>query len=266
MSKKLLELVVSRIVSTPFYPHWLNNLKSRQLERGLLIDIKGKVLEVGAGDTTKRDFILQNNPSIKKYVVTDYSTWDDEFKRIEKLTGKFSKLSSLFFGFKDRGTLDAVCDAMNLPFKDNSFDCHLSFEVLEHISDPFKYFSEAKRVLKKGGTSILSVPVFYRVHGIGNNHAYDFFRYMPGFFFEIGNKYNFQIDKVYFNTGLGTTFAQMTNQYLIEKIRSSHVFLKIPLLIAALVYFPISNVTGYLIDLNPDIRFSNRYFVKLRKK
>jgi ubiquinone/menaquinone biosynthesis C-methylase UbiE len=51
-------------------------------------------------------------------------------------------------------------DGLKLPFKDNSFDIVISFQVIEHI-DPNKvldYLSEAKRVLNKDGIFILSTP------------------------------------------------------------------------------------------------------------
>lgn len=49
-------------------------------------------------------------------------------------------------------------DLTNLPFPDETFDHVLCTEVLEHISDPFLARREILRVLKKGGTAIISVP------------------------------------------------------------------------------------------------------------
>ena len=51
-----------------------------------------------------------------------------------------------------------IADALNLPFKDNTFDCVVSFEVIEHVKDYTKYLTEAFRVLKKGGYFIFSTP------------------------------------------------------------------------------------------------------------
>lgn len=253
------------LVNSPFYPHWLNNLKSKQLEREVLTNIFGTVLEVGAGDTKKKHQILNLNHKIKKYIVTDYSSWDNEFNKINETVSKFGEIGAKIFGFNKRGNLDLVCDAMFLPFNKEKFDFHLSFEVLEHISNPFKFFSEATRVLKKNGKIILSVPVFYRVHGIGQNHDFDYFRYMPGFFHEMAKLNGLTVQKVYFNTGVGTTLAQLMNQFLIEKIRKGNYLLKLFLLVLAIFIFPITNILGYLLDLFPDIRFSNRYFVILKK-
>jgi len=49
-------------------------------------------------------------------------------------------------------------DVMNLSFAENSFDRVLSFDVLEHVPDPDRAFSELFRVLKPGGVLIFSVP------------------------------------------------------------------------------------------------------------
>ena len=48
--------------------------------------------------------------------------------------------------------------ATNLSFEDDSLDCYLSFECFEHIPHYRKAFSEAARVLKKGGKFMWSVP------------------------------------------------------------------------------------------------------------
>ncbi len=45
-----------------------------------------------------------------------------------------------------------------LPYADNSFDLALAVEVSEHILDHERFFSEASRVLKPGGTFYLSTP------------------------------------------------------------------------------------------------------------
>src|SRR4030042_6405078 len=51
-----------------------------------------------------------------------------------------------------------------LPFKNNFFDKIIMSEVLEHLPDDLKGLREAKRVLKRGGKLVVSVP----------NHNYPF--------------------------------------------------------------------------------------------
>ena len=48
--------------------------------------------------------------------------------------------------------------AFALPFKDGSFDCVMSSQVIEHIRYDESIFSEMNRVLRTGGTLILGTP------------------------------------------------------------------------------------------------------------
>ncbi|MEI6900342.1 MAG: class I SAM-dependent methyltransferase, partial [Bacteroidota bacterium] len=45
-----------------------------------------------------------------------------------------------------------------MPFDDNSFDAVISFQVIEHIVEDRNYLSEIHRVLKTGGTLIITTP------------------------------------------------------------------------------------------------------------
>ncbi|MDD5422477.1 MAG: class I SAM-dependent methyltransferase [Candidatus Omnitrophica bacterium] len=49
-------------------------------------------------------------------------------------------------------------DGRALPFPENMFDTVVSFHVIEHVKDAKQFLSEACRVLKKGGTFIISTP------------------------------------------------------------------------------------------------------------
>jgi ubiquinone/menaquinone biosynthesis C-methylase UbiE len=51
-----------------------------------------------------------------------------------------------------------VSDALNLPYKDNSIDLVYAIDVVEHLQDVDKLFSEAKRILKNNGIFYIYVP------------------------------------------------------------------------------------------------------------
>ncbi len=51
-----------------------------------------------------------------------------------------------------------VCDAFNLPFKNNSFDCIVASEVMEHVTDPSLFTESLLQKLKPGGTLLLVTP------------------------------------------------------------------------------------------------------------
>lgn len=46
---------------------------------------------------------------------------------------------------------DILADAHAIPFKNGTFDCILSYAVLEHLHNPFVALTEIERVLKPGG-------------------------------------------------------------------------------------------------------------------
>jgi SAM-dependent methyltransferase len=73
------------------------------------------------------------------------------------------------------GSVDVVGDARNMPFCDASMDVVLITQVLEHVPEPIAVISEIKRVLKPGGTLLLSVPSIFPQHGSPG----DYWRYMP---------------------------------------------------------------------------------------
>lgn len=51
-------------------------------------------------------------------------------------------------------------DCEKNPYKNGSFDLVISFQVLEHVADPYKALKESKRVLKRGGEIFFVIPNF----------------------------------------------------------------------------------------------------------
>lgn len=59
-----------------------------------------------------------------------------------------------------------VADAAYLPFIDNSFDCIVCSEVIEHIPDSQKMLSEFNRILKPRGELIITTPNWISLWGL----------------------------------------------------------------------------------------------------
>lgn len=260
----LLFKIIRLVVHSPFYPHWLNDLKAMRGNKMVLMRLHGSVIEVGAGDGSRKSALMIQYPAIKSYMATDFNEWNDEFIAIDKKILN-NPIQKEVMGFEKRNKLDAVCDATKLPFHGSMFDYHLGFEVLEHISDPMKYMKEAVRVLKPGGRIILSVLYMYRMHGKEPEHKMDYYRYSLGFFFDICKKFNLKLEKVICNTGMGTTVASIINQWFIRQIAELPLVFKWIYSIVGFICFPISNCIGYFIDLRPDIRFATRIHVVMKK-
>jgi SAM-dependent methyltransferase len=106
---------------------------------------RGKLIDIGCGDMPYRDLFPQQ--------VTQYDTLDIE-RRVPdvKFTGNVLDMHMIF---------------------DHSYDSALCFDVLEHVPDPLKAMLEVSRILKPGGTLMLSVPHLSRLHEEPN----DFFRF-----------------------------------------------------------------------------------------
>jgi ubiquinone/menaquinone biosynthesis C-methylase UbiE len=51
-----------------------------------------------------------------------------------------------------------VADAFHLPFKANSFDCVVAAEIIEHVPDSKEFVHSLLKVIKPGGTLIISTP------------------------------------------------------------------------------------------------------------
>lgn len=60
--------------------------------------------------------------------------------------------------------VDILADAHVIPFADQSFDLATSFEVLEHLQEPWRAVDEIARVLKPGGAFVGSVAFMKPFH------------------------------------------------------------------------------------------------------
>ncbi len=114
---------------------------------------KGKLLDTGCGKMPYRNYILENT-KISEYVGLDIETaktYDDYIKP------------------------DVTWNGKKMPFDDNSFDCILATEVLEHVPKPDIFLSEVFRVLKKGAPFFFTTPFLWPLH----EPPYDEYRYTP---------------------------------------------------------------------------------------
>jgi SAM-dependent methyltransferase len=73
------------------------------------------------------------------------------------------------------GGIDVVAPADDMPFADESFDCVIATEVLEHCRDPLATLSEIRRVLADGGEAFITTPFMLGLH----EQPYDYYRYTP---------------------------------------------------------------------------------------
>src|SRR5690348_7241307 len=98
-----------------------------------------RVLDVGAGTGKYRSLFLN----------CDYRTQD--FGQEHDTVGKYT-------------SLDYVSDIAAIPVPDGSFDVVLCTEVLEHVAEPIRAVKELARILKPGGTLLLTAPLGSFLH------------------------------------------------------------------------------------------------------
>lgn len=68
------------------------------------------------------------------------------------------------------GSTDVLLTSEILPFENIQFDVILFTEVIEHIPDPFIAIREISRILKQGGTLIITWPFNFPMHEVPNDH------------------------------------------------------------------------------------------------
>ncbi len=83
----------------------------------------------------------------------------------------------------------------NIPFKDESFDVVVALEVIEHVSNVQKSFSDVKRVLKKKGHFIFSTPIHQKLWTHFDSLAGHLRRFDPYDLLKMTYKNEFRIKK-----------------------------------------------------------------------
>lgn len=58
-----------------------------------------------------------------------------------------------------------ILDAVNMPFKENTFDYIICGDVLEHIKEDKKVLENVYATLKKGGRAVIAVPAYKGLYG-----------------------------------------------------------------------------------------------------
>ncbi len=118
---------------------YLNSFEKGQL-LPLLGDVSGKkILDVGAGTGRVSVLLAKLGAEV---VALDVSAQMLERLKIKR--------------FKDCKIETVVGDGENLPFENNSFDVVVAAFFIVHLKNPTRFFDEAYRVLKDGGTLVVT--------------------------------------------------------------------------------------------------------------
>jgi ubiquinone/menaquinone biosynthesis C-methylase UbiE len=100
--------------------------------------VHGNLLEVGCGEGRGVTWLM---PHVEKFSAIDKIT-----EVVEGLKKKFPQGNFI------SGNIPP------LPYDDNTFDCVVSFQVIEHIANDNLYLKEISRVLKPDGIALITTP------------------------------------------------------------------------------------------------------------
>lgn len=156
--------------------------------------VSGKVLDIASGRTNYR--AIFNN-------WTEYKTLDAHARIVKP---------------------DILASAYDIPLADESIDTFICTQAIEHFDEPEKAFKEFKRILKKGGYGVISVPCF---ENMSDDDNYDFFRFTRDGIKHLAEKYGFKVILVENTSGFFSVRASLLFRYLTGKFGTSSIILSL---------------------------------------
>lgn len=194
-----------------------------------LTTLRGKTLDVGCADAPYKDLL---HPDVE-YVGLDISPG--------------SSVDIL------------IAPGLVWPVEAAVFDNVLVLQVLEHVEDLNFVLSEIYRVLKPGGSLLVSIPFLYNEHGSPD----DFRRLTLVGLRSVLSQYS--INREYKVGGVGSTIALLLNNFCIKALLSSKWLL--PLVPFFFIATVVNNVVGFLMDkIDNTHLFYNNVIIVCQKK
>ncbi|NLG17381.1 MAG: class I SAM-dependent methyltransferase [Fibrobacter sp.] len=117
------------------------------------------------------------------------------------------------FSNSEGNRADVYGSALALPFRDKTFDCVISTEVIEHVPDPVVFLSQVSKVLALEGCLLLSAPFFWPLH----EEPYDFYRFTIHGLRELLRKQGFTVKEVIKRGGFASVMVQLAGDYFKTK-------------------------------------------------
>lgn len=180
------------------------NLSNREawLARTLKkIPANSTILDAGAGELQYKRFCKH-----LKYTSQDFAQYNGEGDGRGLQTDTW-----------DNSKLDIVSDIASIPVGDKKFDAIMCVEVFEHIPHPTEAIKEFSRIIKPGGTLVITTPVASLTHFA----PYYFYNGYSRYYFEkVLAEHGFEDIVVKFNGNYFETVAQELRR--IEGLRETY--------------------------------------------
>lgn len=157
---------------------------------------------------------------------------------------------------------DVVADLNGpLPLPANVYDHVVSFEVLEHLAEPSVMLAEAFRVLKPGGSLVLSVPFQWRIH----EAPWDYFRYTRHGLEHLLGKAGFTDIVIQPSSGFWVALVLKCNYQTLRLVKGSSFRRGLMRALLVPFWYAGQKLAPVLDRLMPDERETIGYFVRARK-
>lgn len=154
--------------------------------KSFLPHMQGIVVDLGSGNQPYKEMI-QSQQGVEKYLAIDWTETD-----------VYTTKPDLFW------------DGITIPLADESVDCVLLTEVLEHLEDAAGVVREVHRVLRPGGIVAGTTPFVWPLHEV----PHDMQRFTPFGVRQLLLKTGFDVDDLHSPGGWRTTAAQFLSAWV----------------------------------------------------
>jgi SAM-dependent methyltransferase len=140
---------------------------------------------------------------------------------------------------------DFFYDGEHFPFADDSFDTVFASQVFEHVFNPDQFLAEVARVLRPGGSLLLTLPFFWDEH----EQPHDFARYSSFGLSHLLDQHGFKVRELHKSGADLSPVLQAWGMYAFKALTPHNPWLK--LAAAGLMTAPLNIVGSALIPLFP---------------
>lgn len=189
--------------------------------------IKASVLDVGCGSKPYRELF-----HCDEYIGMEIDTPE----------ARLSKKADVFY------------DGIRMPFTEGRFDAIIASQVLEHVFEPDRFIKEINRILKPGGSLLITVPFVWDEH----ERPIDYARYSSFGLGYLLEKHGFQIVRSVKSLPDARLFFQLINCSIYKKTCGYPLVLR---MLATCTVMAAVNIVGEIVwrmfPKNPDLYLDN---------